>query len=60
MEKMRTDHTRIVAKAKAAAGVEELMKVYQRFQKANAATTKYMQLVSPGTYQLNSNKSLLG
>ncbi len=59
MEKAQKEHTKIVAKAKSSAGVEELMKVYQRFQRANDVTTRYLRLVSPHTYQLNSNKSLL-
>lgn len=59
MEKIQKEHTKIVAKAKASSGVEELMKVYQRFQKANEVTIEYLRLVSPETYQFNSNKSLL-
>ena len=59
MEKAKKEYTRIVAKAKAPSGVEDLMRVYQRFQKANAITAEYLRLVSPTTYQSNSNKSLL-
>ncbi len=59
MEKIRKELSKIVEKAKASSGVEDLMKVYQRFQEANAVTTEYLRLVSPTTYQTNSNKSLL-
>lgn len=59
MERAKREYTRIVTKAKAPSGVEDLMKVYQRFQKANAITAEYLRLVSPTTYQSNSNKSLL-
>ena len=59
MEKAKKEYTRIIDKAKAPSGVKDLMRVYQRFQKANAITAEYLKLVSPITYQLNSNKSLL-
>lgn len=59
MERAKKEYTRIVTKAKEPSGVEELMKVYQRFQKANTITAEYLRLVSPTTYQLSSNKSLL-
>ena len=59
MEKIRKEHNKIVAKAKAFSGVESLMKVYQRFQQAHAITTEYLRLVSPEARQVNSNKSLL-
>ena len=59
MENTKKEYTSIVTKAKAPSGVEDLMKVYERFQKANAITTAYLKLVSPTTYQSNSNKSLL-
>ncbi len=59
MEKIRKEHNKIVAKAKTSSGVENLRKVYQRFQQANAITTEYMRLISPEARQVNSNKSLL-
>ena len=59
MERAKREYAKIVSKAKQPSGVEALMRVYQRFQKANAITTEYLKLVSPTTYQLNSNKSLL-
>ena len=59
MEKIRKELSKIVEKAKASSGVEDLMRVYQRFQEANAVTTEYLRLVSPATHQTNSNKSLL-
>ncbi len=59
MEEIRKELSKIVKKATASSGVEDLMKVYQRFQEANVVTTEYLRLVSPSTYQTNSNKSLL-
>jgi hypothetical protein len=59
MERAKKEYAKLVSQAKQPSGVEELMKVYQRFQKANAITTEYLKLVSPTTYQLSSNKSLL-
>ena len=59
MEEIRKELNKIVEKAKASSGVEDLIKVYERFQEANAVTTEYLRLVSPNAYQTNSNKSLL-
>ncbi len=59
MKNLKETHSRIVAKAKAQFGVEGLMKVYERFQEANAVTERYLQLVSPKNRQSNSNASLL-
>ena len=59
MDKLRKEHNKIIEKAKTSSGVEDLMKVYLRFQEANAVTTEYMRLVSPNANQINSNKSLL-
>jgi len=52
-------YSKIVSDAKAPAGVQELLKVYERFKEANAITEEYLKLISPQTYQSNSNKSLL-
>lgn len=59
MENLKEAHSKMVAKAKAQSGVEDLMKVYERFQKANAVTERYLQIVSPKNRQSNSNTSLL-
>ena len=59
MEKLKKEHEKIVAKAKASSGVADLMRVYRRFQEANAVTTEYMRLTSPDACKVNSNKSLL-
>ena len=52
-------YSKIVSDAKAPAGVQELIKVYERFKEANAITEEYLKLISPQTYQSNSNKSFL-
>lgn len=52
-------YSKIMSDAKAPAGVQELMKVYERFKEANAITEEYLKLISPQTHQSNSNKSLL-
>jgi len=52
-------YSKIVSDAKAPAGVQELIKVYERFKEANAITEEYLKLISPQTYQSNSDKSLL-
>jgi len=52
-------YSKILFDAKAPAGVRELVKVYERFKEANAITEEYLKLISPQTYQSNSNKSLL-
>lgn len=49
----------IISSAKMPAGVQELMKVYDRFQEAYAATEKYLDLVSPRMQQSNSNQSIV-
>jgi len=59
MEKLQQEHARLVKEAKVYAGVGQLMKVYERFQRANEITAEYLRLISPVTYQSNSNKSLL-
>ncbi len=59
MKNLKETHSRIVAKAKAQSGVEGLMKVYERFQEANAVTERYLQLVSPKNRQSNGDASLL-
>ena len=59
MKDLKETHLRIVAKAKTQAGVEGIMKVYERFQEANAVTERYLQIISPKNRQSNSNASLL-
>ena len=59
MSNDKKKYSKIVSDAKAPAGVQELMKVYERFKEANAITEEYLKLISPQTYQSNSNKSLL-
>ena len=59
MKEIRDEQKTMIEKAKASPGVEELMKVYERFQEANAITNEYLRLVSPTSFQTNSNKSLL-
>ena len=59
MSKDKKAYSKIVTDAKAPAGVQELIKVYERFKEANAITEEYLKLISPQTYQSNSNKSFL-
>ena len=59
MSRDKKAYTDILSNTKAPAGVQELMKVYERFKEANAITEEYLKLISPQTYQSNSNKSLL-
>ena len=40
-------------------GVQDLMKVYERFQEAYAVTEQYLEMVSPKTHQSNSNQSFV-
>ena len=40
-------------------GVQDLMKVYERFQEAYAVTEQYLEMISPKTHQSNSNQSLI-
>jgi len=58
VKNLKETHSRIVAKAKAQSGVEGLMKVYERFQEANAITERYLQIVSPKNRRSNSSASL--
>ncbi len=45
--------------AKMPSGVEDLMKVYERFQEAYAVTEQYLEMVSPKNHQSNSNQSFV-
>ena len=58
MKNLKEAHSKMIEKAKAQAGVQDLMKVYERFQEANAVTEWYLQLVSPKRRQSNSNAFL--
>ena len=57
--KLEKAYSEIISKAKKPSGVKEMMKVYERFEKAYAVTEQYLELVSPKTYQTNSNKSIV-
>lgn len=59
MKDIEETHSKMIAKAKAQSGVEGLLKVYERFQKANAITERCLQIVSPKTRRSNSDTSLL-
>lgn len=48
-----------VSTAQMPSGVQDLMKVYERFQEAYAVTEKYLEMVSPKTHQSNSNQSFV-
>lgn len=48
-----------VSTDKMPSGVQDLMKVYERFQEAYVVTEQYLQLVSPKTHQSNSNQSFV-
>lgn len=56
---IRKRHSQLINRARQEAGVEDLMKVYERFQKAFDVTEEYLQLVAPKTHQANSNGSLV-
>jgi tetrahydromethanopterin S-methyltransferase subunit B len=56
---IKKEHTKIVVKASDQTGVEDLMKVYQRFKEANSVTEHYLHLISPKTFKSNSNRSLM-
>lgn len=59
MKNLKDAHSKMVERAKAQFGVEGLMKVYERFQKANAVTERYFQIISPRNRRSNSDASLL-
>lgn len=48
-----------VSTAQMPSGVQDLMKVYERFQEAYAVTEQYLEMVSPKTRQSNSNQSFV-
>lgn len=48
-----------IATAQIPSGVQDLMKVYERFQEAYAVTEQYLEMVSPKTHQSNSNQSFV-
>lgn len=48
-----------VAAAQMPSGVQDLMKVYERFQEAYAVTEQYLEMVSPKNHQSNSNQSFI-
>lgn len=50
---------RAVSSGKMPSGVQDLMKVYERFQKAYAVTEQYLEMVSPKTHQSNNNQSFV-
>jgi len=58
MKNLTEAHSKIVERAKAQSGVDGLMKLYERFQKANAVTERYLQIVSPKNRRSNSDTSL--
>lgn len=59
MKNRKRGYDQMVSKARTPAGVEDVLKVYERFQKAYAVTEQYLQLISPKTHQSNSNQSFL-
>lgn len=59
MKNLKNARSKIVERAKARSGVEGLMKVYERFQKANAITERYLQIISLRNRRSNSDASLL-
>ena len=60
MKSRKEDNEYISLKTKMPSGVEDLMKAYERFQKAYAATEQYLEIISPKTHQSNSNQSFVG
>jgi hypothetical protein len=58
-KRQKDNRNRTAAKMIAPSGVEDLMRVYERFQKAYAVTEQYLEITSPKTYQSNSNQSLI-
>ncbi|MBI3615350.1 MAG: hypothetical protein HY211_02420 [Candidatus Omnitrophica bacterium] len=58
MKNLTETHSKMVERAKAQSGVDGLMKLYERFQKANAVTERYLQIISPKNRQSNSDTSL--
>lgn len=59
MKELKRKYDQLIAEAKKPSGVAEVMKVYEGFQDANAITEKYLQVVSPKSYQTTSSASLL-
>ena len=56
-KKKKIDYS--VSAAQMPSGVQDLMKVYERFQEAYAVTEQYLEMVSPKTHQSNSNQSFV-
>ena len=48
-----------VSTAQMPSGVQDLMKVYERFQEAYAVTEQYLEMVSRKTHQSNSSQSFV-
>jgi len=59
MKKKEKIQNQIVTGAKIPSGVEDLMKIYERFQEAYAVTERYLDIISPKTHQSNSNQSFV-
>ena len=59
MKHTKNQREKIFSKEKIPAGVEDIMKVYERFREANAATEHYLEIISPKTHQSNSNQSIM-
>lgn len=59
MKNPKEDQDMLILKAKVPSGVEDLMKVYERFQEAYAVTEQYLEIISPRTRQSNSNQSFV-
>jgi len=58
-ENKKKSHYGTVSSAETPSGVEDLMKVYERFQEAYSITQQYLELISPKTHQSNSNQSFV-
>lgn len=56
---LKKELTHLIAKASKPAGVQEAMKVFDRFEEANAITEEYLRLINPGIPQFTSNKSFI-
>lgn len=59
MNNLKKDYNQIILRAKTPSGVNDLMKVYERFQEAYVVTEQYLELISPKTHQTNSNQSFV-
>lgn len=59
MKNIKTIGNKIISKGAIPSGVEDLMRVYKRFQEANNMTERYLDFISPKTHQFTSNQSFI-